>query len=126
MISRAPRCGASRASMPTDQCVVSPAPRLGSCATLTTATIGPDNWEVYDFGDTIPAVKGDPINDAYEKTTTDKNKCLLLHLAEAALCVTGPTGVPRSYSDLKLPKSSNWRVFFGWNNINRRWPAPQN
>ena len=64
----------------------------GVCATCTTVTIGNTNWEIFDFGDAIPAVPDDLTIDAYNKTASDKDKCLLIHLEAAALFVTSSIG----------------------------------
>ena len=48
-------------------------------------------WRVVDFGDTIPEVVGGPIGDLYGRSLTERNKCLLIHLASAGLCTIGDT-----------------------------------
>ena len=57
------------------------------CSTITTMSLRDLTCEVYDFGDTAPTTPDEPINDVYGKVTPDKNKCLLIHLASAALCL---------------------------------------
>ena len=60
--------------------------------------------EVADFGDTIPAIRDEPLNDAYNQTTPDRNKWLLIHLAAATLCVPNKKCTPRECADLTLPE----------------------
>ena len=64
--------------------------RLGKLV-VGTAVVRGHTWRVIDFGDTIPEVVGDPIGDLYGKSLTERNKCLLIHLAAAELCSIGDT-----------------------------------
>ena len=49
------------------------------------------NWKVIDFGDSIPEELGVPIGDLYGKSLTERNKCLIIHLAAAGCCTLGDT-----------------------------------
>ena len=72
------------------------------------------NWDVFDFGDTIPAVSNDPINEQYGKTQTDKNKCLLIHLAAAALRADPKLPRSTSYTDISLPDVYRASASYRW------------
>ena len=61
-------------------------------------------FEVYDFGDTIPAIDQDPIDEVYGRVSPDKNKCFLIHLAAALLCLPGSKNQANVCAALHLPK----------------------
>ena len=50
-------------------------------AILTVATITGRPWAIIDYGDTMPGVRDDPINDAFGEMVRERNQCLALHLA---------------------------------------------
>ena len=45
------------------------------------------NWRVADFCDTIPEIPGGSIGDLYGKSMSERNKCLVIHLAATSVCV---------------------------------------
>ena len=67
---------------------------------LTDAKIAHTNWELWDFGDSIPTKGGDPILDAYDPGLAGRNKCLLIHLAAGVLWARLP---------ITWHQRSNWR-----------------
>ena len=95
------RSGGKHDTTPVSQIVSFSAPRLGGNSTLTSMTLMGNEWQVFDFGDTLPATTDDPINEHYGKAQTDKNKCLLLHLAAAVLGASNAANYCGDYSDLK-------------------------
>ena len=70
---------------------------------MTDMSIRDLKLQVYDFGDTIHVRPGDSINDAYDKTTSDKNRCLLIHLAAATLCAESIHDREESCSAVTIP-----------------------
>ena len=79
------RTGGLKADLSTINSVSFSAPRAGGIGSVTDMTPKGRTWPVYDFGDTLPVIADDPSNELYGKTSTDKNKCLLLHIAAAVI-----------------------------------------
>ena len=53
--------------------------------TSAEATIMGRPWAILDYGDTIPGVKNDPINDCFGSIINERNKCLAIHLAAGVI-----------------------------------------
>ena len=83
--------------------VVFSSPIVAGGTAVTSMSLRGRTWEVFDFGDTIPHLSGDPVNDVYGKTGPGENKCMPIHLAAAALCSGGPAAKPTARSDLMIP-----------------------
>ena len=50
-------------------------------AILTVATITGRPWAIIGYGDTLPGVRDDPINDVFSQAINERNQCLAEHLA---------------------------------------------
>ena len=61
-------------------------PRKVGKLTMSTMVFRGHTWRVADFGDTIPDELGDPIGDFYGASLSERNKCLLIHLAAGGTC----------------------------------------
>ena len=96
------RPGAQQPGISIRQIVTFTTPRLSGQSAVTGVIISGEEWQVFDFGDTIPAVTNDPINEHYGKAQTDKNKCLLLYLAAASLGQRNKDNFCASYSNVRL------------------------
>ena len=77
---------------------------LGVCATLNTVTLRESTQGVFDFGDAISGILGNPINDAYNKTAAGRKKCFSIHHPEAAMCAAIAPAQPRAFPDLSAPE----------------------
>lgn len=81
------------------------------------------SWEVYDFGDNIPLISDDSSNDIYGETSSDKNKCILLHISVAMICQGPPLGKKGGAMSSQCLKLPDWHAATGSNKWNKRWRA---
>ena len=103
MSGKESRTGGLKADLSASNSVSFSVPRAGGIGYVADMTLKGATWPVYDFGDTLPVIADDPANELYGKTSTDKNKCLLLHIA-AVICWENRHGAPTDCSNLTSPQ----------------------
>ena len=69
-------------------------------ASLTSATILGRPWAIMDYGDTIPGVRADPINDVFGEATHARNQRLAAHLTAGGVHLQTDNASERNHAQV--------------------------